>query len=425
MCHINSNSIEDFPNIESKIEDVVKIYKDITDIDCEIYRFNESTLSYCSLKWSDKICEDLYHSRLSDSFLEIVRYKDLNSQSYIFSSQYFFYYWAVLIENNNDFSCLIAGPVRTDINDSKLVKNLEELNALPEPFNLKDIKKIPVIDMGKIEGYAQLLYDIVNMKLYDFLDNGRSKLLSTRDVNPYKVISDTLTVGSQTIVKKKVADIRESVDNLLKFALLGDKTNSMVCYKNLFKPYKQINDLQELIAYSIGMISLIGQTIADSINFRYTNDLFWLYKLFIKKIIDIETINDLFDYLDAFFNIFWDELEWGSRILGGEPLVQRVINYIKSNYDKELSIGLIAGDLFLNPSYMCRAIKKETGITIKRYIIQYRLEMAASQLVDTSKYVYQIASDVGFSDQQAFRKDFKKFYNMTPMQYRLIMQHVH
>ena len=52
------------------------------------------------------------------------------------------------------------------------------------------------------------------------------------------------------------------------------------------------------------------------------------------------------------------------------------------------------------------------------YLLRYRLQEAAKQLITTEKKITVIAQSSGFENAEYFCKSFKKHYHMTPTEYR-------
>ena len=52
------------------------------------------------------------------------------------------------------------------------------------------------------------------------------------------------------------------------------------------------------------------------------------------------------------------------------------------------------------------------------YLINYRLQEAAKLLASTEKKVTVISKDTGFDSVDYFCKAFKKYYKLTPTEYR-------
>ena len=60
--------------------------------------------------------------------------------------------------------------------------------------------------------------------------------------------------------------------------------------------------------------------------------------------------------------------------------------------------------------------KRVTGLTPHAYLTQVRLSMACRHLRD-SRPIAEIATEVGFYDQSALTKHFKRCYGITPLQF--------
>ena len=63
-------------------------------------------------------------------------------------------------------------------------------------------------------------------------------------------------------------------------------------------------------------------------------------------------------------------------------------------------------------------LKDKKGITLRQYIIAYRLKLACSMLRSTAKSINEIAEECGFTDASYFTKTFKAAYGETPKAYR-------
>lgn len=116
------------------------------------------------------------------------------------------------------------------------------------------------------------------------------------------------------------------------------------------------------------------------------------------------------------------KMEWENSIKGKssklKEVIQASVNYIHTNYERDLSLKDISKYVFLSPSYFAKAFKDETDKSPINYLIQTRLKRAKELLAETDKKVCDIALEVGFSNQQRFNEIFKKYIKMTPLQYR-------
>jgi two-component system response regulator YesN len=99
--------------------------------------------------------------------------------------------------------------------------------------------------------------------------------------------------------------------------------------------------------------------------------------------------------------------------------VRTALAYIDRNYmNCELSLGAVADAAGLSPSYLSMLFKKETGLNFSDHLTRVRINKAKELLCCTSKMVYEVAYEVGFSDYRYFSQIFKKCTGMTPRQFQ-------
>jgi len=83
--------------------------------------------------------------------------------------------------------------------------------------------------------------------------------------------------------------------------------------------------------------------------------------------------------------------------------VRKTSAYINRNLTGELSLDVLAEQLFVSKYYLCRIFKKYTGMTIGRYITHKRL-MLAKDLYQNGHSLSEAAALSGFADYSAFYK---------------------
>lgn len=98
--------------------------------------------------------------------------------------------------------------------------------------------------------------------------------------------------------------------------------------------------------------------------------------------------------------------------------VKEIIDYINNNFNKPISVDIIADEVQLNSCYLGRLFKQYTNLSIVDYINQIRINNALELLTKTDMKIFEIADAVGFNNTHYFIKIFKKQMNMTPGQYR-------
>lgn len=102
---------------------------------------------------------------------------------------------------------------------------------------------------------------------------------------------------------------------------------------------------------------------------------------------------------------------------GGNRL-HRVINYISTNYAKNLSLDEISEIAAMTPPAFCRYFKTRTNKTFSLFLNEVRISKACQLLINGEASVKQICYDVGFSSLTNFNRTFKRFKATSPSIYR-------
>ncbi len=102
--------------------------------------------------------------------------------------------------------------------------------------------------------------------------------------------------------------------------------------------------------------------------------------------------------------------------------VNRAVEFIHMQYYLDLNVQKLASMLYLNRSYFSTIFKKETGMSPMDYLSQYRIQQAC-QMLEIGKSITDTAMLTGFNSPSNFSVCFKKIKNMTPSEYKVMMEH--
>lgn len=102
----------------------------------------------------------------------------------------------------------------------------------------------------------------------------------------------------------------------------------------------------------------------------------------------------------------------------GIELIATLVQVINCDYDKDLSISLLADQAGFNASYVSRLFKLETGKGFVQYLTEIRIQKAKDLLRSTRMNVSEIAKKVGFWDERHFSRLFKRELGKTPIEFR-------
>ncbi|MFD2230118.1 AraC family transcriptional regulator [Alkalimarinus sediminis] len=116
--------------------------------------------------------------------------------------------------------------------------------------------------------------------------------------------------------------------------------------------------------------------------------------------------------LDTYAERLLLELNSSGRLV--DQVTASISTHLQSG---EVSLGHIAATLGLSERQLQRKLKEE-GLTYQGILDNTRKTLALKQIEDGMVDLYEITFLLGFSDQSAFQRAFKKWTGMTPGQYR-------
>lgn len=98
--------------------------------------------------------------------------------------------------------------------------------------------------------------------------------------------------------------------------------------------------------------------------------------------------------------------------------VVRSMDYIQQHLTLALHNTQIAAVIHMNPDYLSGLFKKETGLTLKEYVLNQKCQTACYMLENSSISCTDISAFLGFSSCSHFITCFKKYKGKTPEEYR-------
>ena len=110
--------------------------------------------------------------------------------------------------------------------------------------------------------------------------------------------------------------------------------------------------------------------------------------------------------------------EDGNGSPGYSPEVLLAMGFIHENYQKDISLKLVAEYTNTNVSHLSSEFNRQTGSSLPDFIAGLRIEKARSDLENSTLTIAQISREVGFGSERYFTEIFKKHCGKTPLQYR-------
>ena len=100
-----------------------------------------------------------------------------------------------------------------------------------------------------------------------------------------------------------------------------------------------------------------------------------------------------------------------------EDYVNYAVRFIESNYSG-IKISDVADYIGINRTYLTAIFKAKMHMSPQEYLMHVRMDKSKELLIKTDVPIYVVAKEVGYNDQLAFSKIFRKKYGLSPEQYR-------
>lgn len=99
--------------------------------------------------------------------------------------------------------------------------------------------------------------------------------------------------------------------------------------------------------------------------------------------------------------------------------IQLVKNYVSRHYQHNIAFTDLCKITNTSRTYLSSMFSHSVGMSFREYLINYRMNIAAELLQDSELLLSEVASLVSYQDYPQFSKIFKKYYGVSPTQYRI------
>lgn len=122
---------------------------------------------------------------------------------------------------------------------------------------------------------------------------------------------------------------------------------------------------------------------------------------------------DMEELSDVLLQIYQEEEEYGGRYE-----IRRARKIIEEQYSMQLSLVSVAQQVNLSPQYFSKLFSETVGINFGDYLMNVRMRKSQELILTSDKKVYEIAEEVGIPNYRYFTALFKKYYGVTPKEYK-------
>lgn len=100
-------------------------------------------------------------------------------------------------------------------------------------------------------------------------------------------------------------------------------------------------------------------------------------------------------------------------------LINKTEDFINSHLDMKITIDELSKNINLSKFHFHRIFSRYSNETVKQFIIRIKMERSAVFLtVRQDISLTEIAQRYGYSDSASYSKAFKKYYSVSPSEYR-------
>ena len=100
-------------------------------------------------------------------------------------------------------------------------------------------------------------------------------------------------------------------------------------------------------------------------------------------------------------------------------LHDQVLEWIRDNaFDPNLCVASIGEHFSIGKNKVYEIVKSASGTGLNEYILSIRMKKAGNLLYSTQLSVGEVALQCGYLAESTFYRVFKKYYGLTPIQYR-------
>jgi two-component system response regulator YesN len=231
-----------------------------------------------------------------------------------------------------------------------------------------------------------------------------------------ELLDDRFNLNKRLIIKKKL-QANKSFDRKIASQIIDD----IVLSVNAKKKDKVILYVDKLSAYfkdvNLNKATVINMVMQIIIAFKEEIE---NYKIDINMeeksdIYNSKYLEDIIKFLKSYLMEVIEKLREKSSKLE-DTSMEKALIYIQKNYNKNISLGIVAKEVYLNESYLSRSFKKYKGMSFTEYITKLRMKKAI-ELMNTGKSINEIANEVGYTDYRSFSLNFKKYTGYIPREY--------
>ncbi len=249
----------------------------------------------------------------------------------------------------------------------------------------------------------------------------KDAITELNDLLSYAFVYDNdVILEKQMVEKLKFAQICYPLD-------LDNRIRKEIMNGDYEKAFKVSSRFKELIIESKGRPELVKEYTA-----RFSSSIYnaakeynakaeplLIFHYFINNIIESKTKTELISNYEKIVNtllaVNYEESNTDNLT------ILKVINYIRDNYSKDITLSDAANLVGVTPEYLSKLFYQQINVNFVVFLRNFRISVAKRMILSGKYRIQDIADQVGFKDPKYFNKVFKTVCGISPSEYKKVI----
>ena len=288
-----------------------------------------------------------------------------------------------------------------DTEKNKFLKNLFSMHILPSLNNIGTCHCSYTAIMG-LNRLEKAIAELKNLLSYTFV-YGSDVILDGHMVEKLEFAPISYPIDLENRVRKEIIN-----GNYEKALNISDKFKTLIIESN-GKP--------ELIREYTARFSSSIYNVAKEYNEQSEPQLIFHYV--INNIIESKTKTDLIINYEKVVNTILTGT--GEEMDIDNLTVLKVINFIRDNYQKDITLSEAANLVGVTPEYLSKLFNQKINVNFVVFLRNFRISIAKRMILSGKYRIQEVAEQVGFKDPKYFNKVFKSVCGISPSEYKKVI----
>lgn len=313
-------------------------------------------------------------------------------------------------ENQTPVKIHVMGPVFTDEYSLPNVKNrLESLNlslSLKQQF-IHFIQELPIVPLIRMYEYGLMLHRCLTDEVLTI-----SELMYSSQNNTPLIEWPNPENNAHGIYAAEIALLKMVKEGNLQYQKESERLSSFGSVGKLIggNPLRQAKNAVIIFTALCARAAIAGGLSPDT-----------AYMLSDQYIYNVEGSTNLDAISELSHTMMEDYIRRVHRLKNSNkisPQIQSVCDRLSIHPEEKLDIHMLAKQFGYSDYYLTKKFKSETGITIKEFLLDKRIERSKLLLLDSGLTIAEIADSLHFNSQSYFGRLFRNAVGVSATEYR-------